>query len=242
VAGLVALVGGAEFTSGNEPQDERMVKAATRGPAYVVSTAAARQGRGPAVAHARRWFSSLGLELEELPVLSAVTARDPELTQRAADGGFFYLLGGDPGLVVDVLRDSPVWGAMVGAWQRGAVLAGSSAGAMGMCASVLLRAAWPDRSRRRHTPGLGLIPACAVIPHFDTFGGRWIVPSARGKEAGPAGPWLIGIDERTAAVWDGARWSVEGPGTVTMIAGEDRRVHGPGDSLGALPAPLMTTD
>jgi hypothetical protein len=33
---------------------------------------------------------------------------------RCERGGLFYLTGGDPGLVVDVLRESPVWRAIAG--------------------------------------------------------------------------------------------------------------------------------
>ncbi|MFN2568862.1 MAG: Type 1 glutamine amidotransferase-like domain-containing protein, partial [Candidatus Dormibacteria bacterium] len=173
--------------------------------------------------------------LEELPVLTRGDSRDPELARRAAQGHLFYLLGGDPGPVVTVLAGSPVWRAMVDAWRRGAVLAGSSAGAMGMCASVLLRAAWPDRSRRRYVAGLGLIPGCAVIPHFDTFGEGWV--SSAQHQATGARPILLGLDERTAALWDHGRWRVEGTGHVTVIAGSSRRVHAAGDTLDDLPDP-----
>src|SRR6266576_1708721 len=72
-AGLLALVGGDEFKPGNEEQDRMLAAAAKRGPAYVVPTAAARQGPQDAVDHATSWFKTLGLSLEEHPCSSPPT-------------------------------------------------------------------------------------------------------------------------------------------------------------------------
>jgi cyanophycinase len=213
--GLLALVGGDEFNPGNEDQDRLMVAAAGAGPAYVVPTAAARQGPDRAVAHATEWFATLGLELHELPVLKRGDAMNAALAKQAERGGFFYLVGGDPGHVAQVLRDSQVWRAMFGAWRAGAVLAGSSAGAMALCSHTLVRATWPNRFRRRPMDALGAVPATAVLPHFETFGHRWI-DSAR--EAAPD-LTLLGIDERSAAVWQEGRWTARGPGAVTVGRG-----------------------
>jgi cyanophycinase len=214
--GLLALVGGDEFKPGNEEQDRLMVAAAGAGPAYVVPTAAARQGPDRAVEHATRWFASLGLELRELPVLKRGDAMKAALAEQATGGGFFYLVGGDPGHVAQVLRDSLVWRAMFGAWRAGAVLAGSSAGAMALCSHTLVRATWPNRFRRRPMDALGAVPATAVLPHFETFGHRWI-DSAR--EAAPD-LTLLGVDERSAAVWTDGRWTACGPGAVTVARGQ----------------------
>ncbi|HEX2647534.1 MAG TPA: Type 1 glutamine amidotransferase-like domain-containing protein, partial [Candidatus Dormibacteraeota bacterium] len=131
--GLLALVGGDEFSPGNEEQDRMLAAGATRGPAYVVATAAARQSPDEAVAHARAWFAALGLELLDLPVLKRTDANSRELASLARGGGLFYLVGGDPGLVAQVLQESRVWRAMLEAWLDGASLAGSSAGAMALC-------------------------------------------------------------------------------------------------------------
>jgi cyanophycinase len=216
--GLLALVGGDELKPGNEEQDRLMVAAAGRGPAFVVPTAAARQGPDRAVTHATRWFGGLGLTLRELPVLRRTDAMKASLAEEASAGGFFYLVGGDPGLVVQVLRDSLVWRAMFGAWRGGAVLAGSSAGAMALCSHTLVRATWPNRFRRRPMEALGALPGTAVLPHYDTFGHRW-VDSAR--DAAPD-LTLLGIDERSAAVWRDGRWTARGPGAITV--GRDAKV------------------
>jgi cyanophycinase len=215
MAGLLALVGGDEFNPGNEEQDRMLAAAAGAGTAFVVPTAAARQKPEQSVAHATAWFRQFRLELHELPVLTRADANSNALAERARDGGFFYLVGGDPGLVAKVLRDSAVWKAMFEAWRKGAVLAGSSAGAMALCSHTLVRASWPNRFNRRPADGLGLIPKTAVLPHFDTFGHRWV------DSAQAAAPdlCLVGIDERSAAVWNGESWLAAGPGAVTVVKG-----------------------
>src|SRR5438874_9249557 len=233
-AGLLALVGGDEFKPGNEEQDRMLVGAAKRGPAFVVPTAAARQDPREAVDHATSWFKTLGLALEELPVLKPADANSKELATLARAGGFFYLVGGDPGLVAQVLRDSRVWKAMFEAWLDGASLAGSSAGAMAMCSHTLIRATWPNRFNRRPSDALGIVPDTAVLPHFDTFGHRWI-ESARRELPDVT---LLGVDERSAAVWNGGEWRAAGPGVVTLIAKSATASFQSGAKIAGLASPV----
>jgi len=211
--GLLALVGGDEFNPGNEEQDRLLSAATGPGPAFVVPTAAARQKPEQAVADAKKWFSQFGLDLLELPVLKRSDAMSGALAERARAGGFFYLVGGDPGLVASVLRGSAVWKAIFQAWRGGAALAGSSAGAMALCSHTLVRVKWPNSYNRRPADALGLVAKTAVLPHFDTFGNRW-VESAQEAASDLS---LLGIDERSAAVWDGSKWLAAGPGAVTVI-------------------------
>ena len=100
--------------------------------------------------------------------------------ERARAGRFFYLVGGDPGLVPKTLGGTPLWEAIAEAWNDGAALAGSSAGAMAFGEWTLVRERMPGDDRRRYLPALGLVPRIAVLPHFETFGHRW-VESAIGR-------------------------------------------------------------
>jgi hypothetical protein len=86
---VLVLAGGNEFNPGNEEQDRVLAEGASSGPAYVVPTAAARQGPDRAVAHAQDWFRQFRLDLEELPVLKRGDATSARLAERARAGRFF---------------------------------------------------------------------------------------------------------------------------------------------------------
>jgi cyanophycinase len=233
VAGLLLLNGGDEFRPGNEPQDRELVAAAGPGPAYVVPTAAGRQHPEMAVATARRWFEGLGVAMEKLPVFSRTDAGSAELAARAAAAGLVYLCGGDPGLLAKTLRGTRVWDAIAGAWRSGAALAGSSAGAMALCEWTLVMARWPRHHERRPADALGLVPGTAVLPHYEHMGSRWSVDQP------PAGLVLLGIDERTAAVWRAGAWHAAGAGSVVVRAGGETARYGPGREVPGIPQPAV---
>ena len=233
--GPLALVGGDELNPGNEPQDEVLVRAAGVGPAFVLATAAGRQHPEAAVANAVRWFAGLGLRIEELPATRRSDAKDGANVARAREGRFFYLVGGDPGLVPKVLAGTPLWEAIVGAWVGGAALAGSSAGAMALGEWTLVRERMPGDDRRRYLPALGLVPGVAVLPHFETFGHRWVDSAERAAPRSDV--VLLGIDERTAALHHDGAWRAFGDGGVTVIAGGERRRFASGETIDGLPTP-----
>jgi cyanophycinase len=232
-AGPIILVGGTEFMPGNEPHARLFADAVGGGPAYVIATAAVRQAPDRAVATARRWFATLGLGLTELRLRGRREAADAATVGAARAGRGFYLCGGDPGLVVQLLRDTPAWEAIVEAWRGGAALTGSSAGAMALGEWSLIRSGM-SHATRRFAPALGLVPGVAVVPHFEEFGSGWL-PSIR--RAGTKAI-LLGLDTRTAAVWrPRAGWRAEGAGRVIVIDGEERADHAAGDIVRGLPEP-----
>jgi cyanophycinase len=232
--GLLALVGGGEFQPGNEPHDEVLAAAArAQGPAYVVATAAARSHPEAAVRNATAWFRRFGLDVTELRVYTRTGARVLETAAAAAEGAFFYIAGGDPGLVASVLRETPVGDAIIAAWRRGAVLAGSSAGAMTLCEHVLVRQRFPGNAERRPVAGLSVVPRSAVLPHHDTFGSRWF-PSARATLPEAV---LIGIDERTCALWEAGSWRCLGSGGVTVYQHGELSTRYHSGTLHGIPGP-----
>jgi cyanophycinase len=235
MTGPLALVGGAEFQTGNTEQDAVVAEAAAGRPAYVVC-AAIRTQPERAVAAARRWFATVDVEVSELRVRSRTDASATATVEAARAAGLVYLAGGDPGRTVQLLAGTPVWEAILEAWHGGAALAGSSAGAMALCRWTLIRDRWPQHDVRRPVDALGVVPDCAVLPHFDTFGERWI-PSA--QQALGADTTLVGVDERSAAVWRDGAWTAMGPGTVTLIRGDHRQRSSAGATVSGIPQPTL---
>jgi len=99
---------------------------------------------------------------------------------------------------------------------------------MALARTMLVRASWPDRSRRRPRPALGLAPVDAVLPHFDGFGASWVGSALEGTDGDPL---RLGLDERTAALWDRGTWRASGPGRVTLIRRGGRQSLSSGEPL-----------
>ena len=108
-----------------------------------------------------------------------------------------YLSGGKPGYLLDVLAGSALGRALADAHERGAVLAGCSAGAMvlaGYTFDFRVRLLpWPLRWQA----ALGFAPGASVVPHYDA----WPEPmSALVALQAPRGSVVLGIDEETAVI------------------------------------------
>ncbi len=235
MTGPLAMVGGAEFQAGNDDQDRLLAQAANGRPAYVVC-AAVRTRPERAVDAARRWFATLDVDMTELRVRSRSDASAGDSAAVARTAGLVYLAGGDPGRTVQLLAGTPVWEAIVAAWRGGAALAGSSAGAMALCRWTLVRDRWPQHDTRRPLDALGVVPDCALLPHFDSFGERWI-PSA--QQALVAEVTLVGVDERSAAVWRDGTWTAMGPGGVTVVRGNQRTRFSAGEAARGIAQPTL---
>lgn len=160
--GMIALVGGDEFRPACEPMDRALLAGVARQPPRVViiPTAAARQGPTIAAKNGERWFRSLGAQPSSLMIVSEREASDPKLLTALGDFDLIYLTGGDPALLLDIMRGSAFAEALRRRLREGALVAGSSAGAM-----VLGEAMRYGGSE--WTPTLGLASQVAALPHHD---------------------------------------------------------------------------
>ena len=206
-SGPLALVGGAEWTPGCS-FDAELWAASGRAEVLVLPTAAAYEHPERAVETAANWFASFGAEARGLMVLSRRDAEDHTAADQVRAARFVYLGGGSPLHLRSVLKDSPVWAALVDAWRNGAVVAGSSAGAMVLCDPMV------DPRGGALTLGLGLVGQLAVLPHYDT----WSEEKAHRTVRLATGHLRIAaVDEATALIRepDGS-WRTAGAGGVTV--------------------------
>ena len=120
-----------------------------------------------------------------MPLVDRTSADAPDVVEALRQSHMIYLLGGFPHHLGQSLIGSLAWDAMLSAYRGGAVIAGSSAGAMVLCGSY-----YDPRAGEVH-PGLGLLPGVCVLPHHDTFGQGWASMLQRLLP----GTTLIGIDE-----------------------------------------------
>jgi cyanophycinase len=207
VTGPLALVGGGEWTDGCS-FDRALLDGSGADEVLVLPTASAYEHPERLVGAAESWFASLGVTARGLMVLRRPEALDQANVAAVQQATFVYLAGTSPMHLRSVLKDSPLWDALLERWSAGAVLAGSSAGAMVLCDPMV------DPRGGAFTLGLGLLENVAVVPHHDT----WSEDKAhRTLQLAPKGLTVVGVDERTAVVRDSdGAWHREGAGAVTV--------------------------
>lgn len=230
MAGYLLLEGGAEFGGKMAEADQRAIELAG-GPDAVISiipTAAAPDNNHQRAGNnGTRWFRGLGAtNVTSLPLIDRASANDPSLADSIAQSRLIYMLGGFTGYLGETIKDSLCWQAMLKAYEAGAVIAGSSAGAMVMCQYYF------DPARRQVVEGLGLVPNTCVLPHHNTFGKGW---AAQMSKLLPNAV-LLGIDERTGMLDDGpgakkTSWCVYGQGAVTLYRHGQPTVYRTGTSF-----------
>ena len=166
--GYILLEGGAEFGGQMAEPDRQAIRLAGGYdvPISIIPAAAApdnnheRAGRNGVA-----WFRRLGAaQVSALPLIDGPSADEPEIAETLARSKLIYLLGGFPRYLAQTLNSSCSWQAILSAYQSGAVIAGSSAGAMVLCKYYYN----PVSSRVEE--GLNLVDRICILPHHNTFG------------------------------------------------------------------------
>jgi cyanophycinase len=231
--GPVALVGAGEFLPAMAEVDAGLLASTgvARPRVAVLPTASYPDGEdvfdrwaSMGVAH----FTALGAEVEPVLVRDRAGADDPAAAQAVGEADLVYLSGGKPDYLRHVLEGSAVGTALRDAHQRGAVLAGCSAGAMILAGHAfefrMGLVPWPLRWGR----GLGFAPGISVVPHYDA----WPEPfSALIALQAPRGSVVLGIDEETAVIGRDGAWQVHGAARVTLWRGRHRERFRAGETF-----------
>jgi cyanophycinase len=224
MAGHILLAGGAEFGGRMAEPDLRAIELAGGLAARIsiIPTAAAPDRNHERAGHnGVRWFESLDARnVAALPLIDRASADSLAVVAALRDSRLIYLLGGFPHYLGQTLRGSAGWAAVLAAYQAGAVVGGSSAGAMVLCQHYY------NPESHQVAEGLGMLPNACVLPHHNTFGKGW---AARLAALLPDSV-LLGIDERTAMLddGDGGAWRVYGQGAVTIYREGQATAYGPG--------------
>ncbi|HTW09030.1 MAG TPA: Type 1 glutamine amidotransferase-like domain-containing protein [Acidimicrobiales bacterium] len=206
--GPLALIGGGEWSPGCEAFDAELLAAAGTTEVLVLPTAAAYWHPERAVQTASSYFSGLGAKVTGCMVLRRADAEDLANAGRVRAARFIYIAGGSVLHLRSVLKASAVWDALAGAWRGGAVLAGSSAGAMVLGDTMV------DPRGGALTLGLGLLSQLAVLPHASTWSDEKM---HRTVKLASAGLRIAAIDERTALVRaTNGDWRAHGVGNVVI--------------------------
>jgi cyanophycinase len=220
-AGPVMLIGGAEDKIRDKVILARFADAA-RGPeGHVVVISTASSLGDLATERYRELLTALGIgRVTGLRPEERAQAHDPEVGRTLSDATGVFLTGGNQLRLSSVVAGTRLADAIHLANDRGAVVAGTSAGASAMAAHMMAfgRSGESPKSRMAQmAAGLGLLTGVVVDQHFSERGrfGRLLAVVANS-------PSLVGIglDEDTAAVVHADRTlEVIGRGAVTVVDG-----------------------
>ena len=224
MSGLIALVGGEEFRRYCVDMDRDILAATGKDPArVVVIPTAAVTGPVKAAHDGVTHFNSLGGQSQPLMILESEQANDPSMVQRLDGADVIYFTGGNPNHLLETLRDSQLLAAIGKAVEQGAILAGSSAGAMVM-GSVMRR----PRADEWVT-GLGIVEGICVMPHHERSNPDDV--AAQIQERLSDSLTVFGIDAQTACLGEPGNWRVIGSGKVTVYRQSGWQVYNCGETL-----------
>jgi cyanophycinase len=221
VAGPVILIGGAEDKRRDRVILTRFVEMAGGEDAHVVIISTASTLGDLATERYGELFEELGVNrVTGLRPLTREEANDPTVAGTLADATGIFLTGGNQVRLVSVVGGTRLEDALASAHDRGAVVAGTSAGASAVSTHMVAfgRPGASPKHRMIHiSAGLGLVDGVVVDQHFEQRGrmGRLLAAVA-------LSPRLIGIglDEDTAAViYPDRTLDVLGKGSVTLVDG-----------------------
>jgi cyanophycinase len=229
--GLMALVGSGEYLPVMEDVDRYLLdslKISGRKPRVVcLPTAAGKEGDQSV----SRWsnmgiehFEKLGADVSALKIIDRSSADDERYELILENADLIYFSGGDPGYLYQTMKDTCAWKAAQRAWQRGAIYAGCSAGAM------ILSRRMPSFRLSGTQEGFGIFPAEFVIPHFDAIPGIWKPMIFAMQKQLKNGQRMVGVDEDTALVGMlSGEWKVMGKSNVHVFAKDGSKKYQSGE-------------
>lgn len=221
--GALVAIGGKE-----DKLDEKNILARTLGAVHgearnVVVIGAASREPGPAQRPYLRAFERLGIE--KVRTLSLQHRRDIEeerTLERLREADVIYFTGGDQVRLVDAFRGSEALELVRERYERGAVIAGTSAGAVAMSEVMIARGESHEgltKGNVKFGEGLGLLPGTIIDSHFLQRGRM-----ARLVEAVTHKPDLLGLglsEDTGVIVREGRYCEVVGSDTVIVVDGRE---------------------
>jgi cyanophycinase len=218
--GCLIAIGGHEDKDGDRVILKEVAKRVNGG-VLVLATVASRQPEGYAEAYEKA-FEGLGVrELRELYVNERPETHDPEKLRVFDGASAVFFTGGDQLRISSQIGDTPIEACVREIFDRGGLIAGTSAGASIMSETMLVRGTNQESYRigdLHMAPGLGLVRDMIIDQHFAERGriGRLLGAVAHNPRV-----LGIGIDEDTAAIIENASLKVVGRAAVYVVDGAE---------------------
>ena len=215
------VIGGAEDKLRDRVILNRFVKTAGGQDGHIVVVSTASSLGEEATGLYRELFTALGAgEVSGIRPLTRAEAQNSELAAVLKGATGIFLTGGNQLRLSSVVGGTKLGDAILREHQRGAVVAGTSAGASAVSTHMMAfgaSGATPKHRMAQVSAGLGLLRNVVIDQHFEqrTRLGRLLAVVA--QSPGLVG---IGLDEDTAAiVYPDQTFEVIGRGAVTVVDG-----------------------
>lgn len=162
MSGTIVLQGGGPFVA-NDDLDRELLQHAGASKIVMLPTADAFEHPERLVAAAMTWGERLGVEVEALMVLGRADALDEGAAGVVRAARAVYLVGDQPLHLRSVLKDTPVWQAIVDVLAGGGVVVGVGGSASALCDPMV------DPRGGAFTLGLGLVDGVAFVSEAETW-------------------------------------------------------------------------
>lgn len=223
MTGALVIIGGHEDRDGRRVI-LRAIAERLRGRPLVLATVASAAPAGY-VQRYMQAFADLGVgRLAHLHITSRDDACVAEQLAMLDGAGGVFFSGGDQLRIARQIVATELETRVRAIHTGGGVIAGTSAGASAMSDTMLARGpsgAIVRLGEVRFAPGLGLLPGVIIDQHFAQRGRLGRLLGALAESEATLG---LGIDEDTAIVVEGGRFTVIGSGSVTVVDGSRLKV------------------
>lgn len=162
MTGIIALQGGGPFTA-NDDLDRRLLAAVGATHVVVLPTADAYEHPQRLVDAADEWAARLGVSVEGLMVLNRRDAMDDAAAAVVRGARAVYLVGDQQLHLRSVVKDTPLWEAIIGVPAGGGLLVGVGGSASALCDPMV------DPRGGAFTLGLGLVNDVAFVSDAETY-------------------------------------------------------------------------
>ena len=217
----IALYGSGEFTESVTEIDRFLIKRYGLTSVAIIPTAAGKERDfhkwiDLGVSH----YEGMGISVISVPIIDNQDANNDQLVQLLDKSDWIFFSGGDPKYLLDTIKSSKLWDMVTQRANAGALITGSSAGAMVMGKFILTN---PLKALMTPTPAsweaaFGLVQF-TVIPHFDKIKRvKKMITRIIGKSPDGVQKSWVGIEENTALIIDDKDRIVKGLGTVEFGA------------------------
>lgn len=222
-AGRIIAIGGAEDRTGEREILRRVIEMATSAAPVVGVVTTASGYPDDVFASYEAVFGDLGAgSVHHFDIRDREGARDPGVITQVEACDVVFMSGGDQLRLTNLLGGSPVLQAMRRANARGALIAGTSAGAACMSATMIYDGQAADALRKgavKMTAGLAFVDGVVIDSHF-LERGRF----TRLMEVGATNPSQIGIgigEDAAVIVHPGRVLEAAGKGHVIIVDSTD---------------------